>query len=250
MPDSLAARSLLIVLVTVSAAAYASVGHGGASAYLAILRLYHVSPDVMSTSALILNVLVAGVALATYARAGHLSIRVTWPFVATSLPAAYLGGFLHVSAGVYDLLLAVALLFAALRLWWTPPEHANAPVSPGIGLAVGAGIGLLSGIVGVGGGIFLSPLMILAGWATARQTAATSAAFIVANSLAGLAGRASRGALAVGGLGPLVVFAFAGGLIGARTGAYRLLPQQLRRVLAILLLFVAIRTLVTWFSAR
>ena len=240
---------VLWALVGLAAAVYASVGHGGASAYLAILSLYGVAPAEMSTGALVLNILVAGVALATYARAGHLSGRLTWPFIVTSVPGAYLGGLLHVSPRAYDLLLGVALLAAAVRLWWTPAERPSMPLAWGIALPVGAGIGLLSGIVGVGGGIFLSPLMILAGWAGAKQTAATSAAFIVVNSIAGLAGRASRGALVVGHLAPLVAVAFLGGLIGARLGAFRLLPLHLRRVLAVLLLFVAIKTFATWLGA-
>ncbi len=239
----------LWALVGFAAVVYASVGHGGASAYLAILSLYGVAPVEMSTGALVLNILVAGVALATYARAGHLLGRLTWPFIVASVPGAYLGGLLHVSPRAYDLLLGVALLAAAVRLWWTPAEHPDRPARPlawAPALLAGAGIGVLSGIVGVGGGIFLSPLMILAGWAGAKQTAATSAAFIVVNSIAGLAGRASRGALVMGHLAPLVVVAFLGGLIGARLGAYRLLPLQLRRVLAVLLLFVAIKTFAAW----
>ncbi|MBI3997765.1 MAG: sulfite exporter TauE/SafE family protein [Armatimonadetes bacterium] len=241
---------MLLVLVAASAAAYASVGHGGASAYLALLSLAGADPNLMSTSALVLNVLVAGVALITYARAGHLSGRLTWPFVVTSVPAAYVGGFLTVSTRAYGLLLGVALLAAALRLWWTPAEHPQKPLSSGVALAAGAAIGLLSGLVGVGGGIFLSPLMILAGWAGTRQTAATSAAFIVVNSLAGLGGRAARGALVVGNLAPLVAAAFLGGLVGAWAGAHRLLPAHLRRILAVLLLFVAIKNLGAWLAAR
>lgn len=242
--------ALLLVAIALSAAAYASVGHGGASAYLAILSLYGATPNQMSTSALVLNVLVAGVALLTYAGAGHLSARLTWPFMVTSVPAAYLGGFLHVSARAYGLLLGVALLFAAFRLWWTPGSQPQRRLSWGTALLVGAVIGVLSGVVGVGGGIFLSPLMILAGWAGTKQTAATSAAFIVVNSVAGLAGRAARGALVVGGLAPLVAVAFLGGLVGARAGAHRMLPLHLRRVLAALLLFVAIKNFWTWLGAR
>ncbi len=239
----------LWALVAFAAAVYASVGHGGASAYLAILSLYGVAPAEMSTSALLLNILVAGVALVTYARAGHLSARLTWPFIAGSLPAAYLGGLLHVSPRVYELLLGIALLAAAIRLWWTPRQRQEplAKMLPWtVALPVGAGIGVLSGVVGVGGGIFLSPVMILAGWAGAKQTAATSAVFIVVNSIAGLAGRAARGALVLGHLPTLVAVAFLGGIVGARLGAHRLLPLHLRRVLAVLLIFVAIKTFATW----
>lgn len=240
---------MLLILVALAAVVYASVGHGGASAYLAILSLYGAPRDEMSTSALALNVLVAGVALVTYARAGHLSGQLTWPFVLTSVPAAYVGGFLPVPAPTYDLLLAIALLFAAVRLWWTPGDRPPHRAPWFVALAAGAAIGVLSGIVGVGGGIFLSPLLILAGWAGAKQTAATSAVFIVVNSIAGLIGRAARGALVVGDLGPLVAVAFLGGLVGARLGAHRWLPAHLRKVLALILLSVAVKTLWTWLAA-
>lgn len=270
----------LFLLVGLAAAVYASVGHGGASAYLAILSLYGVAPAEMATSALVLNVLVAGVAALTYARAGHLSWHLVWPFVITSVPAAYLGGFLHVSPRAYALLLALALAFAAFRLWLAPaqarvpegsatpgklapgqprsslvvasPLHPAAarPVRPDVALTAGAAIGVLSGIVGVGGGIFLSPLMILAGWAGAKETAAASAVFIVVNSAAGLAGRAARGALVLGDLAPLVAAAFVGGLAGAWIGARRLLPVHVRRVLAVTLLFVAGKSVWTGLVAR
>jgi uncharacterized membrane protein YfcA len=240
----------LLVLVAFAAALYASVGHGGASAYLAILSLYGVPADQMATSALVLNVLVAGVALFTYARAGHLSARLAVPFLIASPPAAYVGGLLRVSPRLYGVLLAVALVFAAARLWWTPEERAWRPVAWSLALPVGAAIGLLSGIVGVGGGIFLSPLMILAGWAGAKPTSAAAAIFIVVNSLAGLAGRAARGALILGPVWPLVAVAFAGGLVGSRLGARTLLPLHLRRILSVLLVFVAAKTLATWLGAR
>ncbi len=239
---------LLFLLVALAAAVYSSVGHGGASAYLAILSLFGVPPAEMSTSALLLNVLVAGVATVTYARAGHLSPRLVWPFAITSIPSAYLGGWLRVSPRAYTLLLGAALLAAAVRLWWTPSERAPRPVALPVALASGAGIGILSGIVGIGGGIFLSPLMILAGWAGAKQTAAASAVFIVVNSIAALAGRVARGTFVVGDMGPLVVAALLGGLVGSRIGAHRLLPEQVRRVLALTLLFVAIKNLLLWLN--
>ncbi len=240
---------LPLLLVALAAAVYSSVGHGGASAYLGILSLFGVPPGEMSTSALLLNVLVAGIATITYARAGHLSIQLIWPFMVTSVPSAYLGGLLHVAPRVYTLLLGTALLAAAVRLWWTPSERPPKPLALPVALVSGAGIGVLSGIVGVGGGIFLSPLMLLAGWAGAKQTAAVSAAFIVVNSIAGLAGRAVRGALVVGDLWPLVVAAFLGGLVGSRVGAYRLPPLHLRRVLALTLLFVAFKNLRIWLGS-
>lgn len=249
MPVALPDSVMLPALVALAAAVYASVGHGGASAYLAILSLYGAAPAVMSTTALMLNVLVAGVSSVTYARAGHLVPRLAWPFMATSVPAAFLGGLARVSSQAYALLLGLALLAAAVRLWMTLVERPPKPLALPLALASGVVIGVLSGVVGVGGGIFLSPLLILTGWAGAKQTAAASAVFIVVNSVAGLAGRWARGALVVGELAPLVAVAFLGGLVGARIGAYRLPPLILRRVLAATLLFVAFKNLWTWFSA-
>lgn len=237
---------MLLLLVAVAAAVYSSVGHGGASAYLAILSLFGVPPAEMSTSALLLNVLVAGMAAVTYARSGYLSPRLIWPFAVASVPSAYLGGLLQVTPRAYTLLLGVALLGAAARLWWTPSERPPKPIALPVALASGAGIGILSGIVGIGGGIFLSPLMILAGWAGAKQTAAVSAAFIVVNSIAGLAGRAARGSLVVGNLWPLVVAGFLGGLAGSHVGAHRFLPFHIRRVLAATLLTVAFKNFWIW----
>lgn len=239
---------MLPVFIALAATVYASVGHGGASAYLAILSLYGRSPAEMSTSALVLNVLVAGVATIAYGRAGHLSVGLAAPFVVASVPAAYVGGLLQVSPRVYGLLLGAALLFAAGRLWWTTAERPTKPLSWWLSIPTGAAIGLLSGIVGVGGGIFLSPLMILAGWAQAKPTAAVSALFIVVNSLAGLGGRAARGVLVLGDLGPVVMPAFVGGLVGSWIGARRLPPIHLRRVLAVILLTVAVKSVWTWLA--
>lgn len=244
----------MLALVALAAVIYSSVGFGGASAYLAILSLYGMPHAEMSTSALVLNILVAGVAMVNFARAGHLSGRLTWPFVVASVPAAFLGGRLPVTPAVYGLMLALTLFLAAVPLWWSPKgsaaeEEPSRPINWALALAVGVAIGVLSGIVGVGGGIFLSPLMILAGWAGARRTAATAAVFIVVNSLAGLVGRAARGALVVGDLGLLIAVAFIGGVVGSRLGARQLLPVHLRRVLALILLTVAFRNLRLWLGA-
>ncbi|HTY39233.1 MAG TPA: sulfite exporter TauE/SafE family protein [Bacteroidota bacterium] len=178
----------IAVLIFFVAALYSSVGHGGASGYLAVLSLFAVPPAVMSSTALMLNILVAGVALFAYLRAGHLSFKLAWPFVVLSIPAAYLGGLIHVSEKTYYLLLASALVFAAYRLALSAAradiKETERSVKLAISLPVGASIGFLSGIVGIGGGIFLSPVMILFRWADAKKTSAVAALFIVVNSLA------------------------------------------------------------------
>lgn len=224
---------------------YSSVGHGGASGYLAVLSFFAVAPITMSTTALILNVLVAGTALLSFSRAKHLDVRFTWPFIATSVPAAFLGGLVHVAASVYYLILAIVLLLASLRFLFEvrprPGEQIFESPSWVIAFIVGAVIGFVSGLVGVGGGIFLSPLILLAGWGDAKKTAATSAAFIFVNSVAGLAGRVVRGTFAVGALLPFVVATFAGGILGSYLGAQRYSNRTIRRLLGVVLLIASIK---------
>ena len=232
----------LLALIFVVALVYASVGHGGASGYLAAMALIGNSPPAqMSTSALVLNVLVAGAAWLTFWRAGHGSFALLWPFALTSIPAAALGGWLPVSAQLYRQLLAACLLVAAARLCLRSLRDHERPTAPPLAAAlpIGGLLGMVSGIVGVGGGIFLSPLMVLLRWADVKRTAAISAAFIVLNSLAGLAGRLLAGRFQTGSMLPLVVAAFAGGLAGARLGAHHFSSLWLRRLLAVVLVVAA-----------
>jgi len=238
---------LLIALVFLVAAAYSSVGHGGASGYLAVLSFFGLAPAAMAPSALLLNLLVAGLSFATYWRAGHFVFRLLWPFLLASIPCAFLGGLMGISARLYMLLLAGALGFAAFRLWVFSPareeEYFVKPPNLGVALPTGAGIGFVSGLVGVGGGIFLSPLVILCRWADAKRTAAASAAFIWLNSAAGLYGHISRSQPDWWGMVWLAAAAFAGGLVGARLGAQRFTGRWLRRILGAVLLLAALKLL-------
>lgn len=227
---------------------YASVGHGGASGYLAMLSFMAVRPDEMAATALTLNVLVAGLALFSFARAGHLVGKLTWPFLVSSVPAAFLGGAVPVPVRLYAVLLAVALSVGALRLareWSQDVEGLVRPPSLTVALPLGGGIGWLSGAVGVGGGIFLSPLLLLWQWATPKQAAAASSAFILANSAAGLGGRAFRSGLEYGTLWPLLVAALLGGLVGSHLGVNHFSGRTLRRCLAVVLLVAAGKLLMT-----
>lgn len=238
-------------LVFLAALAYASVGHGGASGYLAITALLGFAPAQMAPSALILNILVSGLAFIVYRRAGHYDPALLWPFALASVPAAFAGGLLTVPRGAYSGLLVAALLFAALRLALSRPQDSvrlPAAIPMRIALPIGAVIGLLSGIVGVGGGIFLSPILILMGWADAKRTAAASAGFILVNSLAGLYGHASRNPVDAAGLLPLVMAAFSGGLIGSYLGANRFGDVLLRRALAMVLIVAATKLFMLRFS--
>ncbi|MCA9842861.1 MAG: sulfite exporter TauE/SafE family protein [Cyanobacteria bacterium HKST-UBA03] len=245
--DSILVISLLIFLVAVL---YASVGHGGASGYLAILSFFAYSPNEMATTALLLNLLVAGVAFYQYARAGFLKWPLTWPFLAASIPMAYVGGLFNIPHGLYFVLLAGVLFYAALRMSLAPntanPATGNSPEAlcppkPVVALPTAGGIGLLSGVIGVGGGIFLSPVMILFKWATPKQTAATSACFIWLNSLAGLAGRATRGGLEWGTLWPFLIAGGLGSVIGAYYGARFISNHRLRQLLGGVLFMAAVK---------
>lgn len=241
----------LAALVFVVAAFYSSVGHGGASGYLAVLALFGVPPEQMACTALILNVLVAGLASVAFFRAGHFSARMLWPFAVTSIPCALAGGFLKVSNHVFVALLTFALLATALRLSLafagTDAADQTRPVRLKTALPVGAGIGLLSGMVGIGGGVFLSPVMLLSKWATAKQTAATAAVFIVVNSLAGLTGRLVNGGLDVVPMLLPLAAAFGGGLIGSYWGANRFSGLSLRRTLALVLALAAVKLAIAAF---
>ena len=239
---------IVSVLVFIVAALYSSVGHGGASGYLAVLSFFAIPPATMGSTALTLNILVAGAALFSYMRAGHLSWQLAWPFILLSVPAAFVGGLIRVSEKTYFVLLALALAFAAYRLAMgaaaSIEETEYKRVKLSVSLPTGGAIGLLSGIVGVGGGIFLSPVMLLSRWADTKKTSAVAALFIVVNSLAGLAGRLVKGELSVEGFGPLIAVAFLGGLLGSYFGANRFSGVVLRRLLAVVLLIAALKMIV------
>src|SRR3990167_6099084 len=173
---------------------YSSVGHGGASGYLAAMALFDVSASLMKPAALTMNILVAGLVFARLWRAGFFNARLFWPFALGSIPLAFLGGAIQLHERAYQYLVAVALLVAAWRLLLTnhePPTRAAPPI--GFAFPVGASLGFVSGLTGVGGGIFLSPLLLFLRWANMRTTAAVSAAFILINSVAGLAGLFTAG---------------------------------------------------------
>jgi len=249
MELSLPIMILISFLFLAVAFLYSSVGHGGASGYLAVSSLFALAPNEMATTALLLNILVASIAFVAYYRARYFSPSLTLPFLLSSIPMAFIGGMIYVSTTFYSMLLCIALLFAAFRLIIdiNPSQTKIEIVSPNIAVAlpVGGAIGLLSGIVGVGGGIFLSPLILLMKWADPKQTSATSACFIVLNSIAGLLGRHFEGNFSLGNFLPFLVAATVGGFLGSRFGAQRFSNLLLRRLLGIVLLIAVIKLLVT-----
>jgi uncharacterized membrane protein YfcA len=239
MEFSLAATAIVSLLFLGVAFLYSSVGHGGASGYLAVLSFFAFAPAFMSTTALVLNILVSATALIAFWKAKHLELGLTWPFIVTSIPAAFLGGLVPVSPRVYQLILAVVLLFAGLRFLLESRSSKGEPalrVPPLlISVPVGALVGFVSGLVGVGGGIFLSPLILIMNWADAKRTATTSAAFIFVNSISGVFGRVTAGTFALGPLLPFLVAAFVGGLLGSHFGAVQYSGWTIRRLLGIVL---------------
>ena len=237
-PDTL----LLALLFLAAATLYASVGHAGASAYLAAMALVGVAPEVMRPTALVLNLFVASIVVVRFARAGHLPWRSLVPLVAGSIPAAFVGGSIDLPGELYRPLVALVLLAGAWRLATARSQDDGAaprgvPLLPGI--LAGAAIGLLAGLTGTGGGIFLTPLLVLAAWTGTRDAAGVSGAFILANSISGLAGLASGGFTLPAALPLWVAAVIAGGLIGSWLGAARFSVLNLRRALAVVLVIAA-----------
>ena len=242
MPDPL----LLAALFFLSALLYASVGHAGASAYLAAMAIFGVPSEIARPTALTLNILVASFVTFRFWRAGLVSFRALAPFVAGSIPLAFIGGSIDVPTNVYNLLLGVVLLVAAVgfaRSARTVSDEGSPPrkVPPVLALVVGAAIGLVSGLTGTGGGIFLSPLLIAAGWATTRQASGVSAGFILANSIAGLAGNITAVGSLPSALPIWAIAVVAGAAVGAEMGSRRFRVPQLRLALAGVLVIAGLK---------
>jgi len=222
------------------------------------MALVGLSPVVMKPTALVLNILVATIATTRYARAGAFEWRALWPFLVGSVPLAAVGGAVHLPGHIYKPIVGAILLIAAIRLLWptratgkpvgdalgTPPAAADGlPVAPAV--ASGAGIGFLSGLTGTGGGIFLSPLLLFTGWLDPRKSAGVSAAFILVNSVAGLAGNLASVRGLPGALPVWALAAMAGGFVGAGLGSRRLGHLALQRVLGVVLIVAGLKLLLT-----
>lgn len=230
----------LLAFIAFAALLYSSVGHGGASGYLAAMALFGVAPVFMKPAALAMNIAVAAVVFYRLWRAGYFDARLFWPFAVGSIPLAFVGGALTLPGGAYIILVAAALVVAASRLLWKTQDHdASSTPNAWVALVSGAFLGFLSGLTGVGGGVFLSPLLLLLRWANMRTTAAVSAAFILVNSIAGLAGHASVGPHWPAQLPALMLAALAGAVIGSELAVRRLAPVTLRRVLGVVLVIAA-----------
>ena len=241
---------LLLVSLFIIAGLYASVGHGGASGYLAVLSLTVYAendPGWLKQHAWSLNLLVAGIAFLAYKRSGFFDSKLAIPFIIGSMPAALIGGYLRVNDDIYDILLSVTLVVAAWKLYTTksdkyvnsfsnrPPVH--------IALIVGAVIGFLSGIIGVGGGIFLSPVILLFGWSDPKTTAGVAAVFIWLNSAAGLIGSSLSGqnVIEIGVLIPFALAVLIGGYLGSKFGSEKFSQNSVKNLLISVMLIAATR---------
>jgi uncharacterized membrane protein YfcA len=230
----------LSVGMLVAAFAYASVGHGGASAYIAAMALAGIAPSEMRPIALVLNILVSAIATYKFQRAGYFRWRLFWPFAVVSVPLAFVGGAITLPGHAYKILVGVVLIYAAWQLWRSARageemrEVREPPLA--IAMAVGAVLGLLAGLTGVGGGIFLSPLLLILGWAGTKQTSAVAAPFILVNSIAGLAaGFTMKSASLPPQIWILGCAVLVGGWLGAEYGSRRFTNPFIRRLLAVVL---------------
>ena len=238
---------LFYILLFLVAFLYASVGHGGASGYLALMALFSISPDVMKPTALLLNLFVSLTSFIQFYRGKHFKWKIFSPFAVASVPMAYIGGLITVDAGIYKKILGILLIVPIIRFLF----FANIKVGDlknsnvFLSILIGAAIGFLSGLIGIGGGIILSPVLLLLKWTDMKQTAAISALFIFVNSLSGLAGQLTKGITFGPDMAGYVAVAFVGGICGAYFGSLKFKSNILKYMLAIVLMVAAYKLLFT-----
>jgi uncharacterized membrane protein YfcA len=239
--------AIFYLLLFLIAFLYASVGHGGASGYLALMALYSISPEVMKPTALMLNLFVSVVAFIQFYRGGFFRKDLFWPLAICSIPFAFVGGLLSIDASVYKFILGILLVITVIRfLFFSNFKNTELRKPDKIAAgAIGGAIGFLSGLIGIGGGIILSPILLLLRWSDMKQTAAISALFIFVNSLSGLMGQLYTGITFSADMFTYVLVAFGGGLAGAYVGSLKLKAVALKNVLALVLIVAAWKLLFT-----
>ncbi len=236
---------LFLGLVFLMAVLYSSVGHGGASGYLALMAIFSFSPEFMRPSALVLNVFVSSIALFTYYKNGHFRLKLLLPFIVTSVPFAFLGGIITVNPNAYKIILGIFLIIAIVRMTYRPKNQKDEikEINKPAAYAIGIFLGFFSGLIGIGGGIILSPIILLLKWGTIKQTAAASAAFILVNSVFGLIGQFSQGIQLAPEIGYMLVAAIAGGVLGSYMGSYKITDKALKYALSVVLTFASYKLL-------
>lgn len=234
-----------LFILAIIAFLYSSVGHGGASGYLAVMAIFGIAPALMKSSALVMNLSVSIISFIGFYRAGHFKWKLFFPFAIGSIPMAYLGGMMKISDSIYKHILAVCILISIIRLLYQFKDSEQKHSIPlWAGLLAGGLIGLLSGMIGIGGGIILSPLMLILRWATLKQTAAVSALFIFVNSLSGLFGQLQNGGIQLTqNLQFAIVATILGGLLGSYLGSQKFNTQTLRYLLAVGLVIASAKLL-------
>jgi len=228
---------LFLTILFVVAFLYAAVGHGGASGYLALMAIFSIAPSVMKPTALLLNLFVSSVSFIQFYRGGYFKWKTFWPFAAASIPLSFLGGIISIDSGIYKKILGFLLLIPVTRFFFfknTNPKDLKTPDLT-LSLIIGAVIGFLSGMIGIGGGIILSPILLLLKWTNQKQTAAISALFIFVNSVAGLSGQFTKGIHFSTDMLMYVLIALSGGLLGAYFGALRFPQSIIKNILAFVL---------------
>ena len=238
---------IFLLLLFVVAFLYAAVGHGGASGYLALMVVFGMMPEIMKPTALLLNLFVSLSAFVLFYKEGHFKWKIFLPFALASIPFSFLGGMISLDASVYKKILGILLLIPVIRLIAFPNKDINdlKQSTLFLSLLIGACIGFLSGLIGIGGGIILSPVLLLLAWTNQKQTAAISALFIFVNSLSGLAGQLTKGINFQSEMFILVGVAFAGGSVGAWLGARKFNQNILKYLLATVLLMASVKLLLT-----
>lgn len=237
----------LAAAVLVIAFLYGSVGHAGASGYIAVMSLAGIAATTIRPVALVLNIFVAAVGTWQFWRAGHFRWRLFWPFALLSVPMAYVGGYLRVPNHILQVCIGGVLLFSAFRFLAKPGPDDTPAQAPALWLALlaGAGLGFLSGLTGTGGGIFLTPLLLLLHWARTKEAAAASALFILLNSAAGLLGNLANSPHLPGFTWPLLAAALVGGYAGSFMGSRRFAPVVVKRLLACVLVVAGLKLILT-----
>jgi uncharacterized protein len=235
---------ILLTLLAIVAFLYSSVGHGGASGYLAVMAIVGIAPSVMKPSALVMNLAVSLFSFIGFYRAGYFKFKLFWPFALTSIPLAFLGGTMSLSDSIYKKILAICILISIIRMLYqfNEKDQKTKEINIGFALAIGAFIGLISGMIGIGGGILLSPLMLLMRWGSLKETASVSALFIFANSLSGLYGQMQNGGINLTEIMQYALIAtIIGGLLGSYYGSQKFNLPTLRYLLSIGLIIASLK---------
>lgn len=237
----------LFVLLLIVAFFYSSVGHGGASGYLALMALFNINPVEMRSSALLLNILVSGIAFFQFYRSGNFRWKIFLPFSILSVPLAFIGANITLDPGIYKIILGLCLAVAALRMaliFGKKSDEKQMQIQFLPALLIGGAIGFISGIIGIGGGILLSPVLIFFRWADLKETAAVSALFILVNSIFGLSGTLYQGASFSPGILLWIAAAAIGGLAGSYYGSRILNRTTLRYLLSAVLIFASVKLII------